>query len=79
MIQSHALHQFVPRDAKCQAQSGRHFNGWRVFTRLDHLDITAADIRLFGELPLSQVCSISQAIGTLAECSIFRLAHSTIS
>ena len=75
MIQSHALHQFVPRDAKCQAQSGRHFNGWRVLARLDHLDITAADICLFGELLLSQICSISQAIDTLAKGSIFRLAH----
>ena len=75
MIQSHALHQFVPRDAKCQAQSGRHFNGWRVLARLDHLDITAADICLFGELLLGQCSRISQAIDALAEGSIFVLDH----
>ncbi len=78
MIRSHALHQFVPRDAKCQSQSGRHFDGWRVLARLNHLDIAAADICLLGKLLLSQVCSISQPIDTLAEGSIFGLAHPTM-
>ena len=75
MIKSHALHQFVPRDAKCQAQSGRHFDGWRVLARLDHLDITAADICLFGKLLLGQCSRITQSINILSEAPVFELAH----
>lgn len=75
MIRSHALHQFVPRDAKCQAQSGCHFNGWRVLARLDHLDITAADIRLLGKLLLGQCSRIPQAVNILPEAPVFKLAH----
>lgn len=78
MIRSHALHQFVPRDAKCHAQSGRHFNRRCVLARLDHLDIAAADIRLFGKLLLGEIRSITKAIDTLAESSIFGLAHPTM-
>jgi len=75
MIRSHALHQFVPRDAKCQAQSGRHFNRRRVLARLDHLDITATDICLFGELLLGQCSRIPQAVNILTEAPVFELAH----
>lgn len=73
----HALHQFIPRDIEGGSEFRGHLNGWCVLARLNHLNISTADISLFSKLLLGHLSRISQAINVLTEAAIFRLTHSS--